>query len=590
KAQRERWRQWQEHGCGPVRVSNTYGPTEATVVATSYEVNELGEGAAEIPIGRAVRHAETYVLDGQLQPVPIGVAGELYLGGLGLGRGYQGGPALTAEKFVPHPFSGAAGARLYQTGDRVRYSAAGQLEFLGRMDQQLKLRGYRIEPGEIETALRAHAGVEQALVLLREAGAEPPRLVAYVQPSGAQKVSGSELRGLLQQQLPAYMVPSALVLLEQLPRTASGKVDRAALPEPGQFQSESFVAPRNPLEELVAEIWSQVLKLPQVGVADNFFHLGGHSLLATQVISRVREVFGVEVSLRAFFESATVAGLCSQIDLRRGGQAVQFPAIERISRDQLLPLSFSQERLWFIAQLDPDNTAYHVPRAIRITGELDVDLVRATFNEILRRHEILRTSFPTVDGRPVQVIHAPHALEVPLIDVRSLPQSERETQVQQFIRTEGNHPFDFHQEPLIRVSLLQLDEPEHVLVLTEHHLVHDGWTQGVLMRDFVAVYSAFRLDQPSPLPDLEIQYADFAHWQRRWLQGGVLEDQLEFWKKQLHGAPPFLELPSVRPRLPVQSFRGAEFNLELDAGTADALREFSRNHGVTLFMTMLAAF
>jgi amino acid adenylation domain-containing protein len=587
KALRERVSQWQRKAGARVRLVNTYGPTEATIVATSYEVNDLPATALEVPIGRAVRNAETYVLDARLQPVPIGVAGELHIAGRGLARGYLNGPELTAQKFIPHPFSSEAGARFYKTGDRARYISGGQLEFLGRVDHQIKLRGFRIEPGEIEAALCEHVAVDDAVVLLREA-ADEKRLVTYVQTRGA---TVSQLRTLLQQKLPDYMIPSSFVLLDELPRTPSGKVDRAALPEPEEFQSDSFVAPRNPSEELVAEIWRQVLNVPQVGAADNFFHLGGHSLLATQVTARLRDELRIEIPLRAFFETPTVAGIAAQIDARRrGGQAIEFPPIERVRRDQSLPLSFSQERLWFISQLDPDNTAYHVPRAIRINGDLNVDLVRATFTEIIRRHEILRTSFPTVDGGPVQVIHPPHLIDLPLSDLRLLPQAVREAEVQRFIQREGNLPFDFTQEPLIRVSLLQIDDLEHVLVLAEHHLVHDGWTQGVLMRDFVAIYSAFRLDQPSPLTDLEIQYADFAHWQRRWLQGSVLEEQLDYWKKQLAGAPAFLELPGVNPRPPVQSFHGAEFNLELDAATSDALRDFSSSHGVTLFMTMLAAF
>lgn len=588
KAQRERVSQWQRSAGDRVRLINTYGPTEATIVSTSYEVNDLPADAHEVPIGRAVQNAETYVLDSHLQAAPIGVAGELHIGGSSLARGYLNASELTAQKFIPHPFSRAAGARLYKTGDRARYRADGQLEFLGRLDQQVKLRGFRIEPGEIESALCEHAAVTDAVVLLREDKAGDQRLVAYVQTSG---VTGTQLRSKLQQKLPDYMIPSAFVLLDELPRTPSGKVDRAALPEPEQSQSENFVAPRNPTEELVAGIWRQVLNLPQVGAEDNFFILGGHSLLATQVTARLRDQLSVEIPLRVFFESPTVAGIAAYLDTRRrGGQAIEFPAIEPVSRDQLLPLSFSQERLWFIAQLDPGNTAYHVPRAIRITGELDVDLVRETFTEIIRRHEILRTSFPTVDGRPVQVIHPAHPISLPLIDLQSLPPEKRESEVRSFIQKEGNQLFDFNEEPLIRVNLLRTGTHEHVLVLAEHHLVHDGWTQGVLMRDFVAIYSAFYLGQPSPLPELPIQYADFAHWQRRWLQGSVLEEQLDFWKKQLSGAPPFLELPAVRSRPPVQSFRGAEFNLQLDAGTADALREFSRNHGVTLFMTMLAAF
>nr|QEO74666.1 phosphopantetheine-binding domain-containing pro [uncultured bacterium] len=501
---------------------------------------------------------------------------------------------MTAERFVPHPFSNRPGARLYRTGDLVRYRHDGRIEFLGRVDQQLKLRGFRVEPGEIETALYAHPSVRAAVVMLREDAPDEKRLVAYVQPREGAELTAAELRGRLRATLPDYMMPSAFVLLERLPLTPGGKIDRRALPEPDRSRRESvetFVAPRDPTEEQVARVWCEVLKLARVGVYDNFFEAGGHSLLATQVIARLREELRVEVPLRGFFEAPTVAGLAAQVERARlDGQQAEYPPIERAPRDQPLPLSFSQERLWFISQLDPGNVSYHVPRVIRINGALDAELIRATFTELVRRHEILRTSFPDVDGSPAQVISPPHPFDLPLVDLRSLPAAERDAEVQRLIAQEGRRGFDFDQEPLMRVTLLRVGAEEHVLVLAEHHLVHDGWTQGVLMRDFTAVYSAFQQGRPSPLPELRIQYADFAVWQRRWLQGEVLERQLEYWKQKLAGAPPVLELPSDRPRPPVQSFHGAELILEIDAATADALREFSRRHGVTLFMTMLAAF
>jgi amino acid adenylation domain-containing protein len=599
KALRERVTQWQQQAGLQMRLVNTYGPTEATIVATSYEVEGLSSEAEdadvrEVPIGRAVRNAQAYVLDRWLQPAPIGVIGELHIGGCGLARGYLGAPELTAQKFIPHPFSREAGARLYKTGDLVRYRSDGNLEFLGRRDQQIKLRGFRIEPGEIEMTLYAHPSVREAVVMLREDAPDEKRLVAYVQPREQSELTSAELRNMLRETLPDYMMPSAFVLLDELPFTPGGKIDRRALPPPDNSRpelSETFVAPRNPTEELVAGVWREVLNLTQIGAQDNFFDLGGHSLLATQVIARLREELHIEVQLRSFFETPTVAGLSAQVEkVRQAGQQFEYPPIERVPRNQLLPLSFSQERLWFLSELDPDNISYHVPRAIRITGALDVALVRATFTELIRRHEILRTSFPTVEGRPVQVIHPPHPMHLPLFDLRTLPADEREAEVQRFISKEGHETFDFLQEPLMRVTLLWIGDEEYVLVLAEHHLIHDGWTQGVLMRDFAAIYSAFHSGQPSPLPDLSIQYADFAYWQRQWLQGRMLAEQLAYWKQQLTGAPPFLELPAVHPRPPVQSFRGAEFNLELDAAMSDALRELSRRRGVTLFMTMLAAF
>src|SRR5215216_131933 len=599
RALSQRLAQWQQQASLQPRVVNTYGPTEATIVATSHEVEELwgkeeDANLREVPIGRAIRNTQAYVLDRLFQLAPVGVAGELHIGGHGLARGYLGAPELTAQKFIPHPFSREAGARLYKTGDLVRYRSDGSLEFLGRRDDQIKVRGFRIEPSEIETTLCTHVSVHEAVVMLREDTPDEKRLVAYVRPRQGSSLTSTDLRNLLREKLPDYMVPSAFVLLDQFPFTPGGKIDRHALPPANNSHpelAETFVAPRNPIEEVVAGVWREVLNLSRVGTQDSFFDLGGHSLLATQVIARLREELHVEVQLRSFFETPTVAGLSAQIEKsRRAGRQVDYPLIERVSRNQLLPLSFSQERLWFLSQLDPDNISYHVPRAIRVTGALDVELVRATFTELMRRHEILRTSFPTVEGRPVQEIHPPHPVELPLIDLRSLPADVRELEVQRFIIKEGQQTFDFTQEPLMRLTLLRTGDEEHVLVLAEHHLIHDGWTQGVLMRDFAAIYSAFHADEPSPLAELSIQYADFAYWQRQWPQGEILEEQLAYWKKHLAGAPPFLELPSARPRPAVQSFRGAEFSLELDAAMADALRDFSRRQGGTLFMTMLAAF
>ena len=593
----ERFAQWREKVGPPVRLVNTYGPTEATIVATSSEL--LGPSSEEatgieLPIGTPVRNAQAYVLDPRLQPVPIGVAGELHLGGAGVARAYLQRPELTAEKFIPHPFSLAPGERLYKTGDRVRYRPDGQLEYLGRVDQQVKVRGFRIELGEIEAALYTHPSVRDALVMLREDNPGEKRLVAYLVQDDAQKTTASELWAFLNQRLPAYMIPAAFVMLEELPLTPGGKIDRRALPAPDAARpklSEQFVSPRTMMEELIAGIWMELLRVERVGVHDNFFELGGHSLLATQVIARMRETLNVELPLRAFFEVPTVAGLAEQAERERQvGARLRSVPIERAPRDADLPLSFSQERLWFLAQLDPENVSYHVPRAVRVKGSLDVSLVEKTWTELFRRHEILRTSFPTVEGRPVQLIQEPFAVTVPVIDLRSLPIEQREAEVQRHIINQGRLAFDLANGPMIRITLLRVDDEEHVLVLAEHHLIHDGWTQGVLMRDFVTIFSAFSSDQPSPLPDLSIQYADFAYWQRRWLDGEVMSEQLGYWKKQLAGATPVLELPSDHPRPAIQTFRGAEYQQVLDGPFADELRDFSRRHGATLFMTMLAAF
>ena len=593
----ERFAQWRERVGGRVRLVNTYGPTEATIVATSCEL--LGPSAEEaewreLPIGRPVLNAETYVLDRRAQPAPVGVAGELYIGGEGVARGYLGRPDLTAEKFMPHPFGATPGSRLYKTGDRVRYLPGGHLEYLGRLDQQVKVRGFRIELGEVEAALYADPSVRDALVMLREDAPGEKRLVAYVVLDEGQAATVSDLRGFLGRSLPEYMIPSAFVLMKELPLTPSGKVERRALPAPDGSRpelAEQFVSPRTVTEELIAGVWAELLGVERVGAHDDFFELGGHSLLATQAVARLREVLGVELPLRAFFETPTVVGLAEQAE--REGHAAGRPLpvpIERVPRDGHLPLSFSQERLWFISQLDPDNVSYHVPRALRVKGALDVPVVGRTFDELIRRHEILRTSFPTVDGLPAQLIHEPRPAAVPLVDLRALSPDEREAEVQRHIACEGRRAFDLARGPLIRMTLLRTGDDEHVLLLAEHHLIHDGWTQGVLMRDFMSIYSAFAAGLTSPLPELPVQYADFAYWQRRWLQGEVMERQLSYWKGQLSGAAPVLQLPPDRPRPPVQSFRGAEYQQAVDDSLADALRAFGRRHGATLFMTMLAAF
>ncbi len=569
---------------------NQYGPTEATIDATSYACLDGVEHSA-VPIGRPIANTEIYLLDAQLEPVPVGVPGELYIGGAGLARGYLKRPDLTAERFVPHPFSTEPGARLYRTGDLAKYLPDGNIEFLGRIDQQIKLRGYRIELGEIETVLGQHPEIEQAVVTLTAQGSEP-RLVAYL--VAARELQHGELRSYLKERLPDYMIPSAFVQLAELPLTPNGKIDRRALPAPEEGRLEAgqeYVAAQTPVEELLVGIWEEVLGVERVGIHDNFFELGGHSLLATQLISRVRTAFGIEMPLRQLFESPTVDSLAEAVELGlRNGEGVLLPPLQPMPRVGEASLSFGQQRLWIIDQLEANSAVYTMPAAVQLKGELNFRALEQTFSEIIRRHEVLRTTFVTSEGSPLQHISTAADVTLPLVNLSHLAADERETEAQRLATAEAQRPFDLSLGPLFRVQVLRLSITEHILLCTMHHIVSDGWSMSILIREVAALYEAFSQGQPSPLPELSIQYADYALWQREWLTGEVLESQLSYWREQLSGAPSVLELPTDRPRPAVQSFRGAVHRIELSAELTEALRKISRAEGVTLFMTLLSAF
>ncbi|MFZ5918978.1 MAG: amino acid adenylation domain-containing protein [Chloroflexota bacterium] len=581
------------------RFFNGYGPTEATIGPALARLESLPEGAVHVPIGRPVANMRIYLLDAHLRPVPVGVPGELHIGGVGVGRGYLNRPDLTAERFIADPFSFPASgggregvARLYKTGDLARYRADGTIEFLGRMDHQVKVRGFRIELGEIEAVLSAHPAVQQAAVLAREDDGGGKQLAAYVVLRQPEPSTG-ELREYLRASLPDYMLPAVFVTLDEMPLTPSGKVDRRALPAPQSVHLTrmAYVAPRTPVEEGLADIFAQVVSLDRVGVHDSFFDLGGHSLRATQVISRVREVFQIDLPLRALFEWPTVAGLAVQVEAAlRTGSGLEAPPIEAISREGDTPLSFAQQRLWFLDQLEPGNLFYNIPIAMRLQGKLDVAALERVLSEIVRRHEALRTTFAVIDGRPVQVIAPEPAVSLPLKDLTSLPQAEREAETQRLAILEVRQPFDLARGPLLRARLIRLGEQEHVALLTMHHIVSDGWSMGVLVAEIAQLYAAFAAGQPSPLPELAVQYADFSHWQRAWLQGEVLERQLVYWKQRLINSPPMLELPTDRPRPAVQTSHGATLSFDLPGELSQALKELGREEGVTLFMTLLAAF
>ncbi|HYH80302.1 MAG TPA: amino acid adenylation domain-containing protein [Longimicrobium sp.] len=569
-------------------IVNLYGPTETCIDATAYRVRG-GEPGAGVPIGRAVSNTRAYVVDSAGNPCPVGVPGELFVGGVQVARGYHGRPGVTAGAFVPDPFAPAPGARMYRTGDRVRWSAGGELEYLGRLDLQVKLRGFRIEPGEVEAVLRAHPAVGDAAVVVREDAPGTARLVGYVTPIAGDSVDVDAVRDHAVSRLPEHLVPAAFVVLDALPLTASGKVDRAALPAPRAGGGEAG-RPLTATEEVLASIWMELLGVPGVAPGDGFFEVGGNSLLAAQLVGRVRSVLGVELPLRAVFEAPRLAALAARVDAaRRVGTGADDP-IARVPRDGGLPVSFAQERLWFLQQLDPATSLYNMPSPLRIRGRLDVEALRRSFAEIVRRHEPLRTVFAQVDGAPVQRILPSVPVPLPVTDVTHLPVGERERAARRLAAEEAAAPFDLAAGPVFRVSLVRLADDDHVMLWNVHHVVSDGWSYGVLRRELVALYDAFAAGRPSPLPELEVQYADFVAWQRRWLTDERTRQQVAYWTAHLAGAPPALELPTDRPRPAVQRHRGASAGALFPPELHDAVHAMAAAHGATMAMALLAAF
>ncbi|MBW4635809.1 MAG: amino acid adenylation domain-containing protein [Iphinoe sp. HA4291-MV1] len=584
-------------------LQNHYGPSETHVVTSFTLEGSAKDWQAIPPIGRPIANTQIYILDDNLQPVPIGVAGELYIGGAGVARGYLNRPDLTLLKFILDPFSPESQARLYKTGDLARYLPNGNIQFLGRRDRQVKIRGFRIEPGEIETVLSTHPQVQQAVVVIREDKPVNKSLVAYL-VSDRESLSSSQLRDFLKQKLPEYMIPSAFVMLEAMPLTPSGKVDRKALPAPDRELSseDNFVLPRTPTEEAIAHIFTSVLGLQQISIHDNFFEIGGHSLLATQVISRLRETFKVELPLRRLFELPTVAQLSQTISEFEQNKAdiivkscegienLKFTITPTQRTSNQFPLSFSQERLWFLDRLEGLSNKYNIPIALQIQGNLNVAVLEQALATIIQRHEILRTRFTITNGTLVQVIDSNSNLTLPVVDLQEFPQDQRSHQVQQKVKEELETPFDLSKSHSLRVTLLQVENKAFVLLVSMHHIVSDGWSIGIFIQELFTLYQAFLSKNPSPFPNLPIQYADFAVWQRQWWRGERLETQLNYWKQQLSNALPILELPSDRPRQTIQTFRGKSLSFTLNTELNKQLQTLSKNTGTTLFMTLLAAF
>lgn len=576
-------------------VLNHYGPTETTIGVTTYLVDQqtVDYAPKTVPIGRPINNTQIYILDGNKCPVPIWVPGEIYIGGSSVARGYMNRAEITSEKFIPNPFASNPKSRLYKTGDVGRFLPDGNIEFLGRVDFQIKLHGFRIELSEIEAVLNEHPEVREAVVVAREDSNSHKRLVAYVVQQKEPQIRVKDLRDHVKNKLPDHMVPSHFVLLRELPRTPSGKVERNALPAPDQIQDLERVSanPRTPLEQMLVNIWADLLNVNEIGIHDNFFELGGHSLLAMQLLSRVRSSFQVELPLRTLFEDPTISSLAARIEKTRNSETRFYaPPIRRLPRDQGLPLSFAQQRLWFLDQLEPESSAYNVPATIVLKGPLHITALEQSLQHIVKRHEVLRTTFESVSGKAQLHIHENFEIALPVLDLSKFDEPTRDHKVQVIATQEAQQPFDLSQGPLIRAKLLRTAEEEHVLLLTLHHIVSDGWSRGILFRELGILYESLSAGRSPSLPDLPIQYADFSKWQRDWLQGEVLDKQLSYWRKKLADAPPVLQLPADRAWPTIQTYNGAKESIVLSERLACGLKILSRREGVTMFMAVLAAF
>ncbi|WP_263262416.1 non-ribosomal peptide synthetase [Pseudomonas sp. RIT-PI-S] len=571
--------------CGDsVQLVQAYGVTEASIDSTCYELGSADAIDNVLPIGRPLANTRLYLLDPLGAPVPTGVAGELHLGGAGVARGYLNLPALTAERFIDSPF--VAGERLYRSGDLARYRPDGNLEFLGRNDFQAKLRGLRLELGDIEAQLAAVPGVAQSLVLLRQDAPGEPRLVAYYRPRDGAALTPGELREHLAAQLPGYMVPSAFVCLAALPVTANGKLDRTALPAPSAeaFGQRHYQAPQGPLETALAKIWAEVLGAERVGREDHFFDLGGHSLLVMRVLAQVRQGLHLHVAPSALFAAPTLAGFAHVLE---GSQGRPRAGIVTAERHGPQPLSSAQQRLWFLAQMKGGNAAYHMPLNLRVRGPLQPAALEHAFTQLVARHDALRTTFSAVEGEGRQHVAPPgQAFTLALLDLQG--HADAEARLAALIDEESHAPFDLEHGPLLRARLARLGHDHHVLLLTQHHIVSDGWSVGVLTRELGELYAAACQGRDAALPPLPVRYVDYAAWQRQWLAGDELARQVGFWQRTLSGAPVLLELPTDHKRPPVQTYQGGFVPLVFDTTLTARLKALSREQGVTLFMTLLA--
>ncbi|WP_315729290.1 non-ribosomal peptide synthetase [Bradyrhizobium sp. SZCCHNS2021] len=576
------------HGA-PERLLHVYGPTEATTFSTWMEVDHVVPGARTIPIGRPLANGSCHVLDGRLQPVPINVPGELHVGGDGLAHGYWGRPALTAEKFTPDPF-GRPGSRLYATGDIVRRLPDGNIEYLSRRDGQVKIRGFRIELQEIESVLRRSRGVGQAAVLVRE-GTTGTQLAAYVVPVPEARLSAEQIRQHLKQSLPDFMVPTQLAILDRLPLTSNGKLDRARLPDPEDAPGHRHAAPATVTQQMLAVIWSDVLGVATPGIDDDFFSSGGHSLMASRLVGRLNAAFNVNLPLRTVFETPTIRLLAAAVEqAQRDEVEIAPPPLSVAARTSSIPLSYTQEPLWFLEQVGLVGTAYNMAGAVRLQGRVDIEALEEALQEIVRRHDILRTRFDAVNGQGAQIIENRSAFRCELIDLSAHGDQSSNEDVQRLIRNHANVRFDLRAGPLIRTTIVRLSDEEHLLLVNLHHIVADGWSVGVLLRELGHLYAGSTGSPQSPLSPLPVQYADYAIWQRDWLDGPVGERHLDHWRRRLAGATTALSLPTDRPRPAVQSFAGAASCFVVPQDLSRQLSGLARRESASLYMVFLAAF
>jgi amino acid adenylation domain-containing protein len=587
---------WQALPHAAARLVNAYGPTEATVWATHYPVPRPPDSGS-IPIGRPLIHTRVHVLDEQQRPVPAGVAGELYIGGIGVARGYLNRPELTAQRFIADPFGAGAGERLYRSGDLARYRADGNLEFLGRIDQQIKLRGFRIEPGEIEAVLRQFPAVSDAAVLAREDQPGDQRLVAYVVALPGAGPTPAALREFALRELPDYMVPAAYVMLGSLPLTPNGKLDRKALPAPTEenlSRTQGYVAPGNAVEQALCGLWSELLEVERIGIHDDFFELGGHSLLVTQLVSAINQSFCISMPMRSVFDHPTVAAQGRevermQLDAMPDGQQLEQLLRETLPQGERIPLSFAQQGFWLADQFEPGNSAHNIAHEIVLTGALDVQVLERSLNEIVRRHDVLRTTFTRHGDEVVQSIAPAHPFALKVVDLAGLAPALREQELRRSIILDSDTGFDLQHGPLLRLTLFRLSAQQHVLLMVVHHIVFDGWSTGIFSRELETLYGAYRNGLPASLPALPGQYAGYAVWERQRLQGEELDQLLGYWKQRLAGALR-LKLPADRPHPARPDHRVAREELQLAANLSAALKRLAQQESCTLFMLLTAAF
>ena len=572
-----------------IKLLNFYGTTETSIVKVSYEVKPGDVERPSIPIGKPIRGAAILLINSRGQLCRGEAVGEIHIRTPYRSHGYYGEPELTREVFIQNPFSDDATDIVHKTGDYGRLLADGNLEYLGRRDQQVQIHGLRVELGEIENLLRGHTSVGDVAVVDREGADGNKFLVVYLTLND--DTTSAELREYLAERVPQTMLPSAFVKLDQLPRTLNGKIDRKALESLDLSQAEVESGSLTPIEEIVSGIWCEVLRRPSIPRNGSFFNLGGHSLMVTQVLARVRDYLKIELPVRSLFEAPSLAEFSHLIQERiNQGQQSEQRNIARISRDGELPLSFAQQRMWFFEQLASGTSAFNIASGVRLNGPLNVEALEATFGEIIRRHEILRTNFVAVNAQPVQVIQSPTRFRLPLVDLSLLPPEESEQQSARMAQEETLRLFDLARDRLVRPTLVRIRDDEHIIICTMHHIIGDGQSFEVLIVELSQIYSAFCGGGPSPLPELSLQYVDYAAWQRQWLDGDELEKRLNYWRNQLADAPFRLNLPQRRARPKVQDFQGARHFIQLSTTQTEALRDLSRREGMTLYMTMLSAF